>query len=319
MSQMAILSWRWDGDLHSSRNIASAVHLAKAMSIKYLFVDQISIDQTLDGDALIERVLAFSTMYKTITVIVAYDKADEDFEKTVYRPWIFSEMRLYRYNPGQIIYVSHSNQGSKRNYDIFPIIPPSFGHLWSYVFGKHLGLSWIGTFLETITRVLCKDIEMTSICDFKFIMPPYARVLSTAYETMSRNDYLLTAVLLCGSHERPGVRLCLGINEMDYKRYRFNKTRGPVNRINSAYYEILLDGIKVAKWERRHKCYMNHVPHRFTVVLDAEGVIFKALGLTDPEFLREYALQEEARRSCLLLPGMETVPWPTVRIASVTL
>lgn len=28
---------------------------------------------------------------------------------------------------------------------------------------------------------------------------------------------------------------------------------------------------------------MNHVPHRFTVVLDAEGVILKALGLTDPE------------------------------------
>lgn len=223
---MAILSWRWDGDLHSSRNIASAVHLAKAMSIKYLFVDQISVDQTLDGDTLIERVSAFSTMYKTITVIVAYDKADEDFEKTVYRPWIFSEMRLYRYNPGQIIYVRHSNQGSKRNYDIFTVIPPILGDLWSYDLGKHLGLNWAATILETITRVLCEDIEMTSICDFMFIMPPYARVLSTAYETMSRNDHLLTAVLLCRSHERPSVRLCLDINEMDYKRYRFSKPRG---------------------------------------------------------------------------------------------
>ncbi|QRD93972.1 hypothetical protein F9C07_2235569 [Aspergillus flavus] len=300
MAQMAILSWRWDGDLHSSRNIASAVHLAKAMSIKYLFVDQISVDQTLDGDALIERVSAFSTMYKTITVIVAYDKADEDSEKTVYRPWIFSEMRLYRYNPGQIIYVSHSNQGSKRNYNIFTVIPPILGDLWSYDFGKHLGLNWAATILETITRVLCEDIEMMSICDFMFIMPPYARVLSTAYETMSRNDYLLTAVLLCRSHERPSVRLCLDINEMDYKRYRFSKTRG-------------------LSWERRHKCYMNHVPHRFTVVLHAEGVILKALGLTDPEFLKEYALEKEARRSCLMLPEEETVPLPTVRIASVTL
>ncbi|KAE8320522.1 hypothetical protein BDV39DRAFT_211592 [Aspergillus sergii] len=178
MSQMAILSWRWDGDLHSSRNIASAVHLAKAMSIKYLFIDQISIDQTLDGDALIERVLAFSTMYKTITVIAAYDKADEDFEKT---------------------------------------------------------------------------------------------------------------------------------------------TREPVNTRDFAYYDILLDGIKVAKLERHRIWLVEDVQYRFTVVLDGEEVILKALGVTDSEFLKEYALQEEARRSCLMLPGEETVPLPPVRIASVTL
>ncbi|KAE8358584.1 hypothetical protein BDV27DRAFT_137452 [Aspergillus caelatus] len=93
---MAILSWRWDGNLRDSRNIASAVQVAKSMSIKYLFVALISIDQTLDGDSLIEEVLAFSTLYKTITVIVAYDKVNEDFDKTTDRPWICSEMRLYR-------------------------------------------------------------------------------------------------------------------------------------------------------------------------------------------------------------------------------
>ncbi|KAK6829296.1 hypothetical protein RU639_003724 [Aspergillus parasiticus] len=289
------------------------------MSIKYLFVDQISIDQTLDGDALIERVLAFSTMYKTITVIVAYDKADEDFKKTVYRSWIFSEMRLYRYNSGQIIYVSHSNKGSKRNANIFTVILPVLGDLWSYDFGKHLGLNWAGSFLETITRVLCEDIEMTSIRDFKFIISPYARVLSTAYETMSRNDYLLTTALLCGRHGVPSVRLGLEINGMDYKRYRFSKTRGPVNTRNFTYYDILLDGIKVAKLERHHIWFGEDVQYRYTVVLDAEEVILQALGLTDPDFLNEYALQEEARRSCLILPGEETVPLPTVRIASVTL
>ncbi|KAE8157738.1 hypothetical protein BDV40DRAFT_292397 [Aspergillus tamarii] len=198
-----------------SRIIASAVQLAKTISIKYLFVDQIAIDQSLDGDALIKKVLAFSALYKTITVIAAYDMVDEAFEKTVYRP--------------------HSNQGAKRLPNrVIGLLSMVGVDLWQYEVVRQLYLNWAGTFSETITRVLCKDIGMESVCDFKFILPLYALVL-------------------------------------------------------------------------------------FLAVQGAEQVILKALGLTDPEFIREYVLQEEERRSCLRLPPMDTVPVPTVKIASVTL
>ncbi|KAB8262972.1 hypothetical protein BDV32DRAFT_147147 [Aspergillus pseudonomiae] len=319
ISHMAILSWRWDGDIHSSRNIASAVQLAKTMSIKYLFVDQISIDQSLDGDALIERVLAFSTLYKTITVIAAYDKGDEDFKKTLHRPWIFSEMRLYRYNPGQIIYVGHCNQGSKPiSWSNQPILDPLFRPHLCYKFSMYLSQNWTGSYLDTIVHVLYQEIDMASICDFKFIMPPYARVLSTAYETMSRNDYLLTAAILCVVHARSSGPLLPSLEDMDYRRYRFSKARKRFCK-GKVRYNILLDGVTVANWEDWCGVHKSAHFYMLSVVQDTEQAILKALGLTDPEFLREYALQEEARRSCLILPKEETVPLPTVKIASVVL
>ncbi|KAE8378108.1 hypothetical protein BDV26DRAFT_198700 [Aspergillus bertholletiae] len=314
---MAILSWRWDGDIHSSRNIASAVHAAKTMSIKYLFVDQVSIDQTLDGDALIEKIQAFSKLYTALTVIVAYDKIDEDFTKTVHRPWIFYEMRLYRYNPGQVIYVSHCDQGTEYLVPKDRYLGTNF---WGYRFCSYFMLSWMSSFMTTIFHILRGSIHMTSISDLKFIMPPYARILSTAYEIMARNDYLLTAGLLYGACTDTTWSLPWNIRTMNYRRYRFKSRMGPTFQDHSSLwtkYDIYLDGIKVAEWERN----LLEVESWYTlsIVQGADQAVLKALALNDSEFLREYSLQEEARCTCLRMPHENRVPLPTVKLASVIL
>jgi len=86
--------------------------IAKQKSIRYLFIDAVSIKQNLDGDGLIKRVAEFSALYKTIPVIAARDEIGEDYERTIRRPWILSEMHLMRSNPTHILYVGHNNQGA---------------------------------------------------------------------------------------------------------------------------------------------------------------------------------------------------------------
>lgn len=144
ISQVAVLSWRWDGDLQGlgSRNISSAIRVSKQRGIPYLFVDIISIDQRLDEDALIQQVTAFSNLYRSIPVIAAYDKEGEDFAKIVRRPWILTEARLFRYNPTEIIYVGHNDQGAKYS-PYSPLQTPLLGlKLWRFRFGEHLDLGF---------------------------------------------------------------------------------------------------------------------------------------------------------------------------------
>lgn len=87
--------------LMHSRGLACAVLQVKKKKkkkkhIRYLFIDVISIDQTLQGIYLIQQVMAFSVLYKIIPVIVAYDELEEDFELTTMRPWIFVKCAVSR-------------------------------------------------------------------------------------------------------------------------------------------------------------------------------------------------------------------------------
>ncbi|KAL8347583.1 hypothetical protein RB598_001089 [Gaeumannomyces tritici] len=111
VSKVAVLSWRWDGDLEvrGSKNIAIAVHQAKKMGVRYLFIDLVSIDQCLSGDALMEQVVSFSSLYSTITVIAAYDKDGENRGRTMHRPWISSEVRQFLDSPAKTVYVTHKS------------------------------------------------------------------------------------------------------------------------------------------------------------------------------------------------------------------
>ncbi|CAN9189147.1 unnamed protein product [Alternaria alternata] len=114
--QVAVVSWRWDGDLQTkgSRNIVSVVRVAKQRDIRYLFIDIISIDQKLSPSDLIAQVAAFSALYTKTTVLAAYDLEEQKVSGmmyTVFRPWILNEMRLFRQNPGRIIYAGHCDQG----------------------------------------------------------------------------------------------------------------------------------------------------------------------------------------------------------------
>lgn len=111
VSKVAVLSWRWDGGLNSqgSRNIASAVIQAQRMGVLYLFIDIISIDQDLDGDALIEQVMAFSTLYSNTPVIAVYDVAGENIQLNMRRPWILHELHQICHNPTKVVFVNHED------------------------------------------------------------------------------------------------------------------------------------------------------------------------------------------------------------------
>lgn len=322
VSEVAVLSWRWDGDLktHGSRNISSAVHQAKKMCIRYLFVDVVSIDQHLPGDALIKQVVAFSTLYRTIPVIAAYDKDGEDFERTIYRPWILNEVRLFRYNPTKIVYVGHSNQGTEHSPGSSPFGgEPILGvELWRYQFGEKVGHIWTGSFIETIVGVLCDKIGMAYVSDLKFIIPPYAKVFATACEKMSRNDYLLTAAILCRVHAPPRGKLGWDVGALNYDRYSFIEVESEGYSSSWTIYGVFLDGIQIGLWRHKYNLRLDYDWYLFDALPDAERVIFAALALTDSDY-GEFVAQVETRRACLVMERKDSVPLPTVEIASVTL
>jgi len=321
VSKVAVLSWRWDADLKSqgSRNVASAVYQAKKMGIRYLFIDAISIDQSLPGDALLKQVVVFSALYRTIPVIAAYDKVGEDFERTIYRPWIVNEMRLFRYNPTKIVYVGHSNQGTKHQ-GSFPSMSDPKGEEpeLCYKFREKLVHVWTGSFIETIIGVLCNAIGMCCISDFKFIIPPYAPVLSTAYENMSRNDYLITAAILFGVHGGSQDEIRWDVAAVKYDRYSF-RLLNDIKEFSGSRttYGIFLDGITVGFWIEKYNRRWGYEWYLFNPLLDIERTVFTALALTDSDY-REFAAQEEKRRACLVLET-NTVPVPKVKLVSVKL
>jgi hypothetical protein len=47
--------------------------------------------------------MAFAELYKSITAIVAYDKADEFFDDNLFRPWILHECHSFRFNRQEVI------------------------------------------------------------------------------------------------------------------------------------------------------------------------------------------------------------------------
>jgi hypothetical protein len=104
-SKVAVLSWRWDGKyrIWGSRNVASAVVQAKRSGFQYLFIDAISIDQTLQGDELVHEIISFSKLYTTIPVIAAWGGDGGDIRKTMRRPWIMSEAKLISRNRARLI------------------------------------------------------------------------------------------------------------------------------------------------------------------------------------------------------------------------
>ncbi|KAL8408599.1 hypothetical protein RB594_007151 [Gaeumannomyces avenae] len=303
VSKVAVLSWRWDGDLevHGSKNIAMAVHQAKKMGVRYLFIDLVSIDQCLSGDALIEQVVSFSSLYSTITVIAAYDKYGENLEKTMHRPWISNEVRQFLDIPAKVVYVSHK--------------PTT----WALPLEFRLALVEIrkGGFVKTILGILCDKIGMACVSDLKFIIPPYARVLSAAYEKMSRNDYLLTAAILCRVHASTGIHFSWNIRAMDYNRCGFEEIGDARSwRFTWTAYRIFLDQIQIGEWRHIHD--RDALNYTFEVVPRAERVIFAALGMTDSAH-EEFVSQAETRRAYLERTETHKAKWREPHLISVTL
>jgi hypothetical protein len=329
--QVAVVSWRWDGDLQTkgSRNIASVIRVAKQRGIRYLFIDIISIDQKLPPSDLIAQVATFSTLYTKITVLAAYDMIGDDWRRlhsTVRRPWILNEIRLFQQNSGRIFYVGHARQGSTiiGEYGDSGFSKTTFSdkdpHKDSY-FKFLLETIWRTSFIESIIGVLLEDVGMSSILDFKYIIHGYPHILSVAYEQMERNDYLLTTAILCHSHGEHdlvenGLHTKRNIEKLRYCRYSFTA----VSSVSSGvweYYKISLDGIRVALWRisrhdrRLHSCKLDKLP-------STNRVIFAALGLTASEY-NDFVRAEEARRECILMNNEKKLLPPALTVVEVDL
>jgi hypothetical protein len=278
--------------------------------VRYLFIDAISIDQQKCGDALLDEIVAFSTLYKSIQVIAAYDRVGDTLEDIMSRPWILSEAGFFRHNPTRIVYAGHSDQGASAS-------PYATSTLSISNFESTLLDNWAASstaFTGTILGVLCGKIGMCSISDFKAILPAYARVFSTAYEQMSRNDYLLTAAILCVEHARLLIEN-IYVDTGMFDRYTLSQPRSFHSPTRKEEMDIFLDSTKLATWNTwEHSIY--NVTYELTELPDAPRVIFAALGLSEAEY-EEFATQEGSRRGSLMIDN--NTPKPEIEVRSISL
>ena len=336
--QVAVVSWRWDGDLQTkgSRNIASVIRVAKQRGIRYLFIDIISINQKLPTNDLIVQVAAFSALYTKITVLAAYDlegKPSFEMMYTIYRPWILNETRLFRRNPGRIMYAGHSGQGSQLMDISGEYRDPELHNKDSYPTGRYphfavlLGIVWRTGLMSSIGGVLCGDIGMSFVSDFKYIIPAYSHIISVAYERMERNDYLLTIAIFCSNFtgSTPGL---ISMNPerllpiVSYSRYSFTMLPDGVAASDIfetvRRYEVALDGIPIAQWTqscpKAGDLYLSHLHMK----QGSERAIFKALGLADSDY-EDFVATEEARLACMYVDNREEIPGPIVEVIEVDL
>ncbi|KAH8629466.1 hypothetical protein IG631_16723 [Alternaria alternata] len=333
--QVAVVSWRWDGDLQTkgSRNIASVIRVAKQRGIRYLFIDIISINQKLPPSDLIAQVAAFSTLYTKIKILAAYDleeKEASDMMFTVFRPWISNEMRLLRQNPDRIVYAGHSRQGSRLmdsslvdssglyDKDSYPTDScPHFVALLNFV--------WTTSFAASIGGVLSGEIGMSDISDFKYIIPAYSHIISVAYEQMVRNDYLLTIAIFCSNFRETGTSFLSKASErliptLKYSRYSFRivpDDSGVPDDLGTIWvYEIALDGTPVADWTDRRNEGNDYRVCKFHASQGSERVIFEALGLADSDY-EKFVATEEARFACLQEDNRQEISGPFVEVIEV--
>ena len=283
ISCTAILSWRWDIDERSgvSRNVRNAIRQAKQMGIRHLFVDLISVDQSLRGDELLRDVVAFSAQYERLPVIAAYDditlKSRNDWRWTMRRPWLLREARALRTNPTRVVYVGHVDGQGALEDDAYHSAPVD-----RFQFVDMLKRIWSSSFTHSILGVLCGEIGMYSISDLRFIMPEHTRILTAAHDRMSRNDYLLTAAILANAPvSNTKVNASSDISRVTFDRYTRSPAPGGTYDSNE---DIFLDGERVATWTSHYNLATSNTHCRLNVMPSAGRVVFAALGLAEAEY-----------------------------------
>ncbi|KAL5403383.1 hypothetical protein PMIN03_009911 [Paraphaeosphaeria minitans] len=252
---MAVLSWRWDVEPNSvSRNLLSAVLYARHAGIKYLFIDIVSIDQSLHKDDLLNEVCAFSQLYSTLSAIKAYGKSGEAMSVMNRRPWIYHEQQLIKRSAHRAVNVRHSTKFSKWNEGV-DLMARSFDR----------------TFFQTAVLMLHGTVGLTDLADFRFLMPAIAGSLMRWYEVMTQNDYLLTVAILSALNDphKMWAPSSAKIQHLTYQRYAFKRWTGGCG------YDVVLDEEKIATW-------WTLIPHqlkKFQLVDGAREVVSKRLGV----------------------------------------
>jgi hypothetical protein len=304
----AVLSWRWDLPTYQdrSRNVALALIHARRAEIQYLFFDKVSIDQSLPTDALLQQLIALARLYSRIPVIAAYDEEGVDMVRwsfTLRRPWILYEIRAYSVNPTRVTYVGF--QQSERELS----------------FENEIWLIRKAGFAHVALDILHGRVHMTSIKDFRLILPPFEKIFSALAETFNRADYLFSVFLLTAADEYPqmvdregrqisyGLRTPvgdLGFEEMSLRRYSV----GPIDGGDAPYEskrEISLDGTLVAVCRSKMTSSFDRV--WIEVLPSLAGCLFAAVGLGSID-LAGFEQSSDARRSALYVD--KTGPSPTI-------
>lgn len=326
LSEIAVLSWRWDGKyrIWGSRNVVAALRHCKNTGIKYLFIDAIAIDQKLPGPELLAKVTSFSKLYTTIPVVAAYDHIGTDFRLSIRRPWILSEARSFKFNTTKIIYVGHNIQGAELQWSYRIASFECLKESQQTTFVQMLDEIWSSSFTTTVLGVLVGGIGMCSISDFRFIIPTLAPILIRAYNVLERNDYLLTVAILC--------QACFGYvqaipasdkDDVSFVAFGENIAFGRYNI--SPYFErgidlrrhVSLDGKKIAEIDT----VMRGSPaERFSLkaLEGAESTVFEALGCGEEEW-GFYTAKADERKGILGMTWDSGSNVPQIEIHSVTL
>lgn len=212
ISTIAVLSWRWDIDEadHPSRNIYCAIVYARRKGIRHLLVDVVSIDQNLQADALLDRIVQFTFLYGSLPVITAYDKRGSELWDNMRRPWITNEILACRHNPTSIVSLRHHRpwQGTMGTYNTGLFVDttrffcrPVEDPYAAYGFADQMDLIWHSGYCSSILLVLTGQTSLQDVSDLKYIMPKHAPLLEIAQMRLTRNDFLLTAALLANVTE----------------------------------------------------------------------------------------------------------------------
>ncbi|KAL8919485.1 MAG: hypothetical protein Q9208_006770 [Pyrenodesmia sp. 3 TL-2023] len=311
LSKTAVLSWRWDFDNERrSRNLAAAIKHAQSVGIEYVFADIVSIDQTLISVDLTQQVLAFSVLYKTIPVLAAYDNTLRNLKYAMYRPWIFSELRLFAQNPTRLTYVGHDRQGSCVPWSAFCMF---LGHpaksRWKETnFEQRIQECWQADYVRSALQVLEGTTSMAQIFDFQIILPAFAEAFTRA-EKLSRNDYLMTVTLLTSvPHYGSSLEYMLhndSFPALKYDNYKI-ETRNEVRKTPKGQY---IYGIKSYAIFIGTQEVANFKDFKMTTSNITEPTVLDMLELSDTE-RHTYTSRERKRqrRASLHLPTAQGRP-----------
>jgi hypothetical protein len=307
----AVLSWRWDRPTYEgrSRNVALALIHARRAGVRYLFFDYVSLDQKQPNETLLRDVVALGRLFSRIPVIAAYDEVGTDmmhWSRTLRRPWILYEIRSYSTNPSRITYVGFLHSDVNRR---------------DLSFENEVRSIRNDGFATVILEILNRRVQMTSIADFRLILPPFEKTFAAAMRTFNRADYLLAVFLLTAADEnsqtveRDGQQLNYGFRTgvsdpgfegMELERFSVDPVEGTGFAFESQR-NIRLDGETVAICRSKMTSAIGYDRVWVQVLPNYADRIFHTIGLTS-RALTEFNDSYEARRAALYVD--RSGPWP---------
>lgn len=179
-----------------------------------MLIDLISIDQQLDSAEEMQKVVAFSHLYRTTQVLCVYN----DHETTLHvmqRPWIWLEICQIRSNKTSITVLVSTNSKSygtwvERRVDLYYVDPDGrderrvkpgvavdinpyylgpdydYGKKTAHEFASRLLWLTPNGFLPAIFALMLGNVQTRYSSDLRYSLPPLAPALSAAYKLTSK-------------------------------------------------------------------------------------------------------------------------------------